>query len=808
MSAGVPHANGNGSATCVDCELPVFTRNHYFTGKLMVERDFTDEQRYFLGKDRRHDQRLHGWGTVCGLRVDPHEQEACRDRWVVIEPGTAIDCCGREIVVRRPEYFDFQSAFLAQWQAENGPDSKPETPSRMRITLCYAECPTEEVPVLFDDCGCDDTACQPNRINESFTFGVRIGGDDAPADPLPLALRWGCTVNVQRAAHVRVHGERLYVVGSEDGGPWTLHLFETDHSSLLAPTKQFAQQVHDLALSPDGTRAYLTIAGTGADGEVHVLDLTADSLTDLASLTLAGAGADPVRLAVSPADGQLFALATKDGVVHSFDTSAAPPDVPFPAIAGAEHLAVSSDGKSVYVADGTGDVKVLDATNAGAAATPLGFSLPAGESAHLVHCSATTAGDNLALAYTNGGAQGVQLVGLRPGASDPTPDLHSVAIAEPAVALQSSPGGVNVFVLEQAADDKGSIQAVRAHQVELQLSDPITDPVLVGERPQDLAISDDGQVLYAAFLGASAEPTAGGVAVLKVVDAACDKLWEQALEPCPECGGDHCLVLATVENYLPGNKVEAGDIDNLKDRKLLPSTDLITDVVNCLLENSGGAGAGAQGPPGAVGPAGPAGPPGPTGPEGPTGPTGPPGPPGPTGQTGPTGPEGPAGPAGPGLNQVVFNPNMMLAPADGGPLLGLFDDVYPSWEFSKGKNKPVQFSWARPETVDDGSELELYLYWTTRADAPNGRWRVQWRWVSAIQPGGGPLGPQSSLTDPLESPAPVTQQLVVVAAQNLHVTKPFVLKPNAYQVGDYLIVSVSLQGAGEPVDLLLAELKW
>ena len=502
MSAGVHHANGNGAGICVECELPVFDRNHYFTGKFMVARDFTDEQRFLVGKDRRHAQRLHGWGTVCGLKVVPHESDVCRDRWVVIEPGTAIDCCGREIVLVEREYFDFHTAFVDWWQAEKGPDSPPDdTPRRLQIALCYAECPTEEVPALFDDCGCDDTACQPNRIKERFELVVRIDAEDAPEDPLAVALKWGCTVNVQRASRVRVHDDRLYVLGSEDGGqPWTLHLFETEHSALLAPTKEFTEEAHDLALAPDGARAYVAVAGTGADGSIAVLDLAADSLADVVTLTVPGAGADPVRLSVSPADGRIFALATKTGVVHAFDATMppAPAAESFDPITGATDLAASTDGTSVYVTDGTDEVKTLDATNPATAPSTL-FTLGSGD-AHLVHCYETTAGDNLAVAFTDGTDEGIQLIGLRPGTATPVVDLKTAPLAEPAVALQASPGGVHVFVLEEAADEKGTVQAVWTHRVELGQLDPVTAPVLVGERPRSLALSDDGKLLYAAFL--------------------------------------------------------------------------------------------------------------------------------------------------------------------------------------------------------------------------------------------------------------------------------------------------------------------
>src|SRR6266436_8275412 len=119
------HGGGGVGGVCVECDIPQLARNNYFTGKLLVERDFTDEQRYTLGKLRRHNQRLHGWGAVCGLKVEAHSNPACRNRFVLVEPGTAVDCCGREIVVAQEEIFDFQAAFLAEWEKQNGLSHPP-----------------------------------------------------------------------------------------------------------------------------------------------------------------------------------------------------------------------------------------------------------------------------------------------------------------------------------------------------------------------------------------------------------------------------------------------------------------------------------------------------------------------------------------------------------------------------------------------------------------------------------------------------------------------------------------------------------
>jgi hypothetical protein len=85
-------------------ELTPARRNNYFTGKLMTEKDFQDEQSYFGGKGRQHNRYLHGYGVVCGLRVLPFEPPQ-PDR-VVVEPGLALDPWGREIVVAEPAEFD------------------------------------------------------------------------------------------------------------------------------------------------------------------------------------------------------------------------------------------------------------------------------------------------------------------------------------------------------------------------------------------------------------------------------------------------------------------------------------------------------------------------------------------------------------------------------------------------------------------------------------------------------------------------------------------------------------------------------
>lgn len=76
-----------------------YERQRYFEGKYMSSRDFRDEQHYFLSRRRVHNRLLHGWGVICGLSVSGLDRDDCRDRWIRIGPGAAIDCYGRELIL-------------------------------------------------------------------------------------------------------------------------------------------------------------------------------------------------------------------------------------------------------------------------------------------------------------------------------------------------------------------------------------------------------------------------------------------------------------------------------------------------------------------------------------------------------------------------------------------------------------------------------------------------------------------------------------------------------------------------------------
>jgi hypothetical protein len=73
-------------------------RNNFFSGRVLSAEDFQTEQQYSLEKHRLHNRLLVGLGVVTGLEVSI-DNSAKGKNVIRIDPGLAIDCLGREIMV-------------------------------------------------------------------------------------------------------------------------------------------------------------------------------------------------------------------------------------------------------------------------------------------------------------------------------------------------------------------------------------------------------------------------------------------------------------------------------------------------------------------------------------------------------------------------------------------------------------------------------------------------------------------------------------------------------------------------------------
>ncbi len=156
------------------CGFIATERSRFFTGKFMTARDFRTDQGYFLSRHRMHNRLLHGWGIVCGLRVTPHPDPDCADSWVMVGPGIAIDCCGRELILEKAKA-------VKVWDPPESPGQSltPLTEADLAeflICIQYDEKEVEFVPVMDLEGACDPNHQEANRIREQVILESRDPG--------------------------------------------------------------------------------------------------------------------------------------------------------------------------------------------------------------------------------------------------------------------------------------------------------------------------------------------------------------------------------------------------------------------------------------------------------------------------------------------------------------------------------------------------------------------------------------------------------------------------------------------------------
>ncbi len=157
------------------CDHPM-KRPNYFTGQMLSADDFTAEQEYHRGKQRRHNLLCHGFGVVQGLKVSTVKKNA---RWtVVIEPGSAIDPAGNEIQLCMKVTFRL-----------------PESETAIQVGIRFSERLCDPVPIVSD---ATSLSSQPSRAREGCEMlldpvstprgsRAKTGGLGTSLNVLPLA---------------------------------------------------------------------------------------------------------------------------------------------------------------------------------------------------------------------------------------------------------------------------------------------------------------------------------------------------------------------------------------------------------------------------------------------------------------------------------------------------------------------------------------------------------------------------------------------------------------------------------------------
>lgn len=141
------------------CRLERFSRNRYFNGKLMTARVMQAEQEYHAGRLETLAQHTVGEGVVCGLGTSV-TADADGGVTVSLDPGTALDCCGRLVVV-------------------DGADKVPFPPQEVpandfSLFLELDPCEAEKVTKSGSEDACGES-CEYNRVIEDYTLRLEAG---------------------------------------------------------------------------------------------------------------------------------------------------------------------------------------------------------------------------------------------------------------------------------------------------------------------------------------------------------------------------------------------------------------------------------------------------------------------------------------------------------------------------------------------------------------------------------------------------------------------------------------------------------
>ena len=304
-------------STCLPCGLHTPKRSHYTDGALLTARDFQAEQDYHRGHRQRHNALLHGTGTVCGLKIIEHPSDGCQRSHLVIEPGLALDCCGREIVVPERtliEVADYLRAHPELRERLNGE-------RHLTVGLRRVDTGADPVPTILPGCDAPD-GLQFSRVCEGFE--VVLGAVDNAAAQARVfsampALKWENTLPFEAEApfHVAVNDTenrvQVSVQNAADDGTGRLHFFDTLTHDLTAIAEGAPIIGQTTAAQTDGL-AFAAI--DGANGGVAVWRATdvADSAQPQGVIRTNGR---VQRLAVSPSTGELFVLASVSGTLTS-----------------------------------------------------------------------------------------------------------------------------------------------------------------------------------------------------------------------------------------------------------------------------------------------------------------------------------------------------------------------------------------------------------------------------------------------------------------------------------------------------------
>jgi hypothetical protein len=156
---------------------PLDPRKHvnFTRGMVLGVDDFDQEFAYLSGRDRWMVRDLAGYGVVSGLRLSvgpPPDGEEDRGPRLAVSQGVAALPSGQLVCVEPA-----QCAFLGEWADANREELEGRSPAgdvRVAVVLCYADCPTDDVPIPGEPCRSEEDLMAPSRVRDSFSLELRL----------------------------------------------------------------------------------------------------------------------------------------------------------------------------------------------------------------------------------------------------------------------------------------------------------------------------------------------------------------------------------------------------------------------------------------------------------------------------------------------------------------------------------------------------------------------------------------------------------------------------------------------------------
>lgn len=164
------------------CSSGGIERPRWFTGQIVGPGDLEALQDWVLGRARRHNRLIHGWGISCGLAVKQTLSATGEaEPWsVTVTVGYALSACGDEVSVPAPVRIDIRQPRpsgsdvcappVDPWCASVRERRDPDRTYYLAIR--YAEERRRPVRGGGCGCGCDDEAWEFSRIAETYALAV------------------------------------------------------------------------------------------------------------------------------------------------------------------------------------------------------------------------------------------------------------------------------------------------------------------------------------------------------------------------------------------------------------------------------------------------------------------------------------------------------------------------------------------------------------------------------------------------------------------------------------------------------------